>query len=439
MRKLWITLLLVSVSLFSVISPVYVEGNSSPAAKKTTTTSTLSETGSTVAELTDGFVLKVDPPSHKIQHLKNGKTRSATYSVQVKALSGFRGEVALAVQGVPPYSVPLLNPERGVPKPGFASVLKVFVPPSTPAGVYTLTIVAAGGGYTHIATTTLIVEGESSPPTTLPEQKRLQVTVSTDKENYQPSETVKISGYVKLDSGASIAGADVSLSVLNPEGENVHLAILTTSEVGSYSEDFALPSNAMEGTYTIYSAATLSGYQQTVATLTFTVGQSQAPSVRVVDLSVALLDGTLSSEFHPGETVVIWAAVNNTGADLVDGNTWVEVLDPDNSPITVVVVIITVNTGEQERIGVHIILGSVAKIGTYAVRVLVSDGPIVTGGKFLDSEETAFVVIPDETQTTTTITSETTSETTASQTTMTETSATETTATETSPTETTTI
>jgi hypothetical protein len=175
--------------------------------------------------------------------------------------------------------------------------------------------------------------------------------------------------------------------------------------------------------------------------VTFVVGQSQIPSVRIVDVSVTLLNDTLSSEFRPGETVVIWTAVNSTGADLLNGNTWIEVLDPKYSPVTVIVVVVTISAGAQERIGIHVILASDAAIGTYTIKVLVSDGPILAGGKFLDAKETSFVVLSEEDQTTTTTQIITTSEiaTTGNSTTLVQTTTTETTVTETSSSETTTI
>jgi len=442
-RRTWTTLLLISVisiSLFSIVAPVYVQGDSvAPAAKKTTT-STAPVTDPLSANATEGFVLKVDPSLHTVHHLKNGKTRSAPYAVQVRALSGFRGEVELAVQGAPPDSLALFNPQRGVPKPVFVSVLKIFVPSSTPAGVYDLTIIGASGSYVCTAATTLIVEGEPSPSTTPQKQNRLQVTVSTDEEIYQTGEPVTISGYVTLGASLSVGNANVSLTILDPAGETIHIASVTTSEVGFYSENFTLPSSTMEGTYTVFSAASLSGYPQTVATVTFVVGQSQVPSVRIVDVSVTLLNDTLSSEFRPGETVVIWTTVNSTGADLLNGNTWIEVMDPNNSPITVIVVVVTISAGAQERIGIHVILASDATIGTYTVKVLVSDGPILAGGRFLDTKETGFVVLSEEDQTSTTTQIIATSEvaTTGNSTTVVQTTTTETTVSETSSSETTT-
>jgi hypothetical protein len=439
------TILLLSVSVIAIVAPMYAEGQITVADKKTKSeTSTETEsTGPNVADAAGDFYLKVDPPQHKVQQLKNGKSRSATYSVKVTAVSDFRDEVQLSVTGLPETCSAWFNPEDGKPKPSFVSVLKVIVPPSAPPGTYTLEITGASGGTTHYATTTLIIEGEAVPVTTTTAQTttvtttgNLKVSVTTDQESYLLGEDVAISGYVRLGSGVSAAGASLSLSVLEPGGEEVHAAVLQTNDDGRFAENFTLPSAAANGTYTVYATASMSGYKDAFATVTFTVGLSNVPSVHIVEASITMLNGTLSSEFQPGETVVVWAVVNNTGADLVDANTWVEALDPDNSPISLVVVVVTIHTGEQVKVGVHVILATDAKIGTYTVRILVSDRPIVEGGKFLDSKDTAFLVTSEEGPTTTTTTSQATSETTTTGSSTSETTTTQSTS-ETSTTETT--
>ncbi len=405
------TMLLLSISLIAVFSPMYVEGKTGVADHTTNTeteTETLTTASGSLTELVSGFILKVDPSVHTIQHLKNERSSSATYSVRVMASSGFRGEVGLSVDGLPEDADAFFNPEEGVPKPVFASILKVLVSPSTPPGIYTLNITGSSDETSNYATTTLIVEGEATTRTTQ-RQHQLRVSVSTDEEKYDPADNVTISGFVKLRSGASVVGATVSLSVLDPAGEEVHVAVTNTDQAGRYAGNFTLRSTAAEGTYTIYATASMTGYKDAYATETFTVGLSAQPSVRIVNATITMLNGTPSSEFKPGETVVVWAAANNTGADLKNGNMWVEVLDPDDAPVTVVVVVVTIHTGEQVQIGVHVILASNAKLGTYTVRILVSDAPIMSGGKFLDSKETTFIVNSDTGQTTT-ATTQTTSE-----------------------------
>lgn len=432
-RKLWMTVLLLSISVIGIVAPMYAEGQASVADEGTTSTVTEMNSPDAAGGAGD-FHLRVEPQAHTIKHLKNGKNRSATYSVKVTALSEFRGEVELSVTGLPPTCIAFFNPQKAIPKPVFSSVLKIVVPPTAPAGVYTLKIAGASSKTTRDATATLIVEGEPGITTTTTVQTtsvtttpELTVTVAADQENYSPGQEVEISGHVRLDSGASAAGAAVSLEVLEPAGERIHVAVLQTDDNGHFIENFTLMSNAANGTYTIYVTASMSGYKDALATATFTVGLSGVPSVHIVEASVTLPNDTLSSEFRPGETVVVWTAVNNTGADLVGGSMWVEVLDPDNSPMTLVVVVVTIHTGEQVRVGVHVILASDAKTGIYTVRILVSDRPILAGGKFLDSEETAFLVTTETETTTTTTTTQLTSQTTQTSTTASETTTSQTT------------
>jgi uncharacterized membrane protein len=126
--------------------------------------------------------------------------------------------------------------------------------------------------------------------------------------------------------------------------------------------------------------------------VTFVVGASNLPSVRIENATITTVNRTVSSEFRPGDTVAVWVAINDSGGDLVDGNTWLEVLDPNNSPISVAVLVATIHSGQQVTIGTQVILKSDAPAGLYTVRIVVSNAPISSGGRFLESRETAFVV-----------------------------------------------
>jgi len=418
MRRLLMTAILLSVSLIGLIAPMHVRGENGVTSTTTsahsthamtttrtmanrttssmtnqTTTSASTSTSSTMSQPSGDFILKVDPPYRSID-LTNGKIRSATFSVEVRALSGFQGEVELSIEGLPESAEAAFNPEEGVPKPVFVSILKIFLSQSTPAGAYTLTIIAASNGVFQHATTTLVVEGSASTSATTmqQQQRRLRVSISTDRENYHKGDKVNISGYVKLRSGESVEGAAVSLNVIDPLGNEIHVRLALTDRNGRYWDNFALPLNTMDGTYTVYVVANMVTYQECFGQTTFVVGASDVPSIRIVNGTTAMLNGTVSSEFHPGETVVVWVAVDNSGADLRGGSTWVEVLDPNNIPISVTVVVVTIHSGEQTRIGIHVILKSDATIGIYAVRILVSNAPIMGGGKFLDGRETVFLV-----------------------------------------------
>jgi hypothetical protein len=154
--------------------------------------------------------------------------------------------------------------------------------------------------------------------------------------------------------------------------------------------------------YTVFVTASFAPYKDVVAKTTFTVGGSDVPSIRITNLTVAKTDGTIPSEFHVGETVAVWIAVSNTGADLENGMIWVEVIDSDNVPISVVVVIVTIHHGEQVKTGLQVVLGSDSPVGIYTARSLVSNGEISKGGKFLDTKEKDFAVTATQSAGTTT-------------------------------------
>jgi len=359
------------------------------------------------------FVLKVDPPQHTV-HL-NEKSKNATYAVRVMALPGFSGEVELDIKGLPDDSEYVFSHEEGVPNPVFQSVLRVEVGHSTKPGQYDLTIIATSDGngehheegnhveaddqsgennenseIFHQATVLLIIDGE--PSTTDGHfEKRLQVRVGTNA-NYVEGPNVDIFGKVHLRHGDSISDATVSIEVLDPSGKSMYVNSAKTNDAGHFSDVFTLPPNAMEGLYTVYVTASFAPYRDATAKTTFTVGGSDAASILVTSITVTKTDDTIPSEFHAGETVVVWVTITNTGADLENGMIWVQIVDPNNVPISVVVVIATLHHGEQVKTGLQVVLGSDSPTGIYTANTLVSNGKISEGGKFLDGEETDFAV-----------------------------------------------
>jgi uncharacterized membrane protein len=401
MRKLLMIAALISVSLIGLIAQPQVYGQAVPTPTSTTSTtsqattftSTVASANSTLNESSENFTIKVDPTYQSI-NLRNVKIPTADFSIQIGALSGFQGKVELSVEGLPESADAAFNPEEGMPTPVFMSILTVFLSQSTPAGAYTLKIIGASNNVSHDATTALVVEGSSSNSTaTVKQQQRtLTVSVSTDHERYQKGDIVGISGYVKLNSGESVANATVTLPVTDPLGNETHVSVTSTDINGRYWDNFTIPSTAVDGTYTVYALANADNYTECYDQVTFVLGASNVPSVRIENATITMLNRSVSSEFRPGETAAIWVAINDTGGDLVDGNAWLEVLDPNNSPISVAVVVVTIHAGEQVTIGTEVILKPDAAAGLYTVRIIVSNAPISSGGRFLESRETAFVV-----------------------------------------------
>jgi hypothetical protein len=418
MRRLLVIAALISVSLIGLIAQTQAYGQAvstlasasvyaadtvttrimtnqtttSTTSQATTSTSTVASANSSLAQSPEDFTIKVDPTYRSID-LGNGKIPTAAFSVQIEALSGFQGKVELSVKGLPESAKAVFNPEEGAPTPVFVSILMLFLSQSTPAGAYNVSIIGASNNVSHNATTALVVEGSSSTTTaTVQQQRRLTVSVSTERESYQKGDSVGISGYVKLNSGVSVVNATVTLHVTDPLGNETHVSLASTDPNGRYWDNFTLSSSAADGTYTVYAVADVVTYRESFGQVTFVVGASDVPSVRIVNATITMLNRTVSSEFRRGETVAVWVAVDDRGGDLVDGNTWVEVLDPNNSPISVAVVVVTIHSGEEVRIGIQVILKPDAAVGLYVVRIIVSNAPILGGGRFLDSRETAFVV-----------------------------------------------
>jgi hypothetical protein len=385
-----------SASLHAAVNAVRImtnETTASTTSQATTSMSTVASANSSLAQSPNDFTIKVDPTYWSID-LGNGKIPTAAFSVQVGALSGFQGRVELSVKGLPESAKAVFNPEVGVPNPVFVSILMIILSQSTPADAYNVSIIGASKNVSHYATAELVVKGSLSTSTTTvqEQQRRLTVSVSTEYENYQKGDSVGVSGYVKLDSGDSVANATVTLHVIDPLGNETHVSVVPTSPNGWYWDNFTIPSNAVDGTYTVYAVANADTYPECFDQVTFVVGVSNVPSVRIENATITTVNRTVSSEFRPGETVAVWVAINDSGGDLVDGNTWLEVLDPNNSPISVAVLVATIHSGQQVTIGTQVILKSDAPAGLYTVRIVVSNAPISSGGRFLESGETAFVV-----------------------------------------------
>lgn len=77
------------------------------------------------------------------------------------------------------------------------------------------------------------------------------LTVTTDKPEYVKNETVDISGSLEGFSGAPIAGETVTITITPPSGSDYIVPDATTQTDGSFSEIWEIPSDAVDGTYTV--------------------------------------------------------------------------------------------------------------------------------------------------------------------------------------------
>ncbi len=105
-------------------------------------------------------------------------------------------------------------------------------------------------------------------------QGTLSITVSTDKSQYVPGETVAISGKVLDSHGNPVLGAGISIQVGDPP---TYADVIFSDNSGSYVDSFVLQVGVAAGQYTVYATASKAGYDSAQQQTKFTV-LPQAPT-----------------------------------------------------------------------------------------------------------------------------------------------------------------
>ena len=77
------------------------------------------------------------------------------------------------------------------------------------------------------------------------------VSVTTDKDGYDRSETAHISGNLVDQNSQPIAGKTVSIAIEPPSGDAYGPFSALTGADGSYAYDWEIPDDAVGGTYTV--------------------------------------------------------------------------------------------------------------------------------------------------------------------------------------------
>jgi len=95
------------------------------------------------------------------------------------------------------------------------------------------------------------------------------ITVATDKNLYLRGETVGVAGLLTAD-GQPLANRPIGLSIKPPTGDAYSLPSVTTDAKGQFTSSWAVPSDALAGSYVL--TATSVGAS---ATATFTLGRHQ--------------------------------------------------------------------------------------------------------------------------------------------------------------------
>ncbi len=360
-----------------------------------TTSSTTSTTQVTAtAGGTQQIEFQIDPAFRSIEAGKFAK-----FNILIKQYTGASASVLLAARGVPDSSVAIFTPDMGLASPEFHSTLTVVTSVNTPAQTYGIIVLALVNGQEFTYQLGLEVEQSSTVTTTQTSSTftvsvgtSLSVTLLASKSQYQANSTVNLQGHVTDHRGGSVADASVSVQVDGPAGaEIVFVTDLRTDGAGIFHVNFKLPANATVGTYTGFATASKAGFNTATTHTTFVVGTSQTPSVVINDVYAADSSGTRSAVFSRGQMVFIWVVVQNSGAPF-QGVIWVQVRDPNGTPISILLQISTLNTGQTIRVAFGFTPAVGASTGLYIANALVSDKLISQGGVFLASSDAQFAL-----------------------------------------------
>jgi hypothetical protein len=368
-----------------------ITSNNSSSSITTTTYTTASQTNETETTSTARQVLlRVDPSSLTMN--KNGIAR---FNIHIHADGS--ANVLLAAKGVPPNSVAIFTQDAGLASPEFNSALIIAGSDDTPIGSYQITVISLVNGQEFDAAVALEVKSSSSTTNTQTSTSNmlstaLDVSVGTDRRNYDPNATVYIQGRVTDDAGSAMRDVGVSLQVDGPTGLEIEFMTgLKTDSVGVFENSFQIPSNSTAGTYTVFASVAKAGYAGATTHTTFVVGTSSTPSVVIGEVYTTDLSGNRSVVFRAGQTILVWVVVENSGSTF-NGVIWVQIRDANGTPIWIQFQITPLGTGQTVKVAFGFQVTSSMTTGVYTVNTLVSDKLISQGGTFFASANTEFAV-----------------------------------------------
>ena len=159
-------------------------------------------------------------PTLGSQSVKAGET--ATFTINVRLISGTAEAVTLSLIGNPDYSTYTFNPSSG--NPSFSSSLRISTSTSTPPGTYALTITGQDGDITRSAIVELFVEKAKSESS---------ISISLSPPTLRVGETLSIAGV--LSPGVA---AEIEIIYRRPDGFELTKHV-TASSSGAFSDSFA--------------------------------------------------------------------------------------------------------------------------------------------------------------------------------------------------------
>jgi hypothetical protein len=354
--------------------------------ESTTVESSTAESENTVsANNTAQLTFNVEPPTRSV-------TAGGFVEFNIQVVYRPSADIFLVARGVPPDSVAIFTPNSGEADPEFHAKMTIITSANTPAGNYTVNVVAFVNGQEFTDQVSLQVSSSTSATMTVSVGATLSMSVTTDQPQYQQNATVNVQGHVTDATGSAVAGASVSVQVDSATGAQLFFVNgVQTDAAGTFRTQVTLAANATAGTYTVFTAASKDGYSSVAARTTFVVGSTTTPSVVISAVYTGDSAGNPTSAFNTGDTVWVWVVVQNIGATF-QSVVWVQVRDPNGVPVDIRITISNLHAGETVKNGIGFTLSGSARPGLYHVDALVSDKLISQGGTFLANAQTQFAL-----------------------------------------------
>ncbi|WP_455368368.1 CFI-box-CTERM domain-containing protein [[Eubacterium] cellulosolvens] len=130
--------------------------------------------------------------------------------------------------------------------------------------------------------------------------------METDKQSYIIGEIVSLLGLLTDSSNDPVKNAMISVQVVNPTEEIIHIELVYSDSDGEFIDSFILTPSLDFGIYTIYVTASKAGYEDVILTKDFSIIESE-----LSDFSISIEPKTQS--FNPGDTLIFTVNIQNIG------------------------------------------------------------------------------------------------------------------------------
>jgi hypothetical protein len=134
----------------------------------------------------------------------------------------------------------------------------------------------------------------------------MELTMETNKQSYIIGEIVSVFGLLIDSSKDPIKNAMVSVQVVNPTEEIIHIELIYSDSDGEFIDSFILTPSLDFGIYTIYVTASKVGYEDAILTKDFSIIESE-----LSDFNISIAPKTKS--FNPGDILIFTVNIQNIG------------------------------------------------------------------------------------------------------------------------------